>query len=79
MYVATIPCTYTSLYYVYFYSVYYLYDTFIIGRATLECLDVSANCFGDDGILMISEELIKQNDRLQVLGITNCGLSIKGV
>ena len=69
----TIPYTY-----IYIYSVYYLYCTYIIGRATLEHLDVGANCFGDDGISMISEVLM-QNNRLQVLGIGMCGLSIKGV
>ena len=49
----------------------------ITGRTTLRELDVRWNKIGDDGIMMISEELQHSNS-LTKLQFAECGLSVKG-
>ena len=52
-------------------------DAFILDRATLTKLDISHNCIGDDGILIVSEEL-QQNSTLTMLRMIDCGFTAKG-
>ena len=49
----------------------------ITGSTTLRVLNVGWNDIGDDGILMISEEL-QHNKSLTELSVHRCGLSVKG-
>ena len=48
-----------------------------VGSTTLKVLKVGYNNFGDDGILMISEELQGSNLLID-LSADKCGLSVKG-
>ena len=54
-----------------------LFTVIIIGYTTLRVLNVGWNKVGDDGMLMISEEL-QHNNSLTELSVQNCGLSVKG-
>ena len=49
----------------------------ITGRTTLRVLNIGWNEIGDDGILMISEEL-QHNNSLSKMVVQHCGLSVKG-
>ena len=49
----------------------------IIGSTTLKVLNIGYNNFGDNGILMISEDL-QINNLLIRLSADKCGLSVKG-
>ena len=44
---------------------------------TLQCLDMSINYIGDEGMAMISEAL-QHNKSLTTLRVGGCGLSVKG-
>ena len=44
---------------------------------TLQCLDMSWNGIGDEGMAVISEAL-QHNKSLTILRVTQCGLSVKG-
>ena len=44
---------------------------------TLQCLYMSGNDIGDEGMAMISEAL-QHNKSLTTLGVGECGLSVKG-
>lgn len=47
------------------------------GRTTLRVLNVLSSAMGNDGILMISEELQYKNSLIE-LKVNGCGLSAKG-
>ena len=49
----------------------------ITGNTTLRVLNVGENKIGDDGMLMISEQLL-HNNSLTKLNVARCGLSVKG-
>ena len=49
----------------------------ITGRTTLRVLNIGWNKIGDDGIMMISEELQHSNS-LTKLSFESCELSVKG-
>ena len=49
----------------------------ITGSATLRVLNVSGNDISDDGMAVISEAL-QHNKSLTILGVAECGLSVKG-
>ena len=44
---------------------------------TLQWLEMRANDIGDDGMTIISEAL-QHNKSLTTLGVSECGLSVKG-
>ena len=49
----------------------------IIGRASLQELDISNNPISDDGMSLVSREL-QYNNILTQLRVEMCGLSVKG-
>ena len=49
---------------------------FYTDRATLKILDVSNNQIGDSGMLVIAEAL-KDSSTITMLGLDQCGLSVK--
>ena len=49
----------------------------LVGNCTLQVLSVSDNDIGDDGILVIVEQL-QHNTTLTELYVSECGLSVKG-
>ena len=50
----------------------------LMGNCTLQVLNVTNNTIGDDGISVIVEQL-KHITTLTELGVTQCGLSVKGI
>ena len=50
----------------------------LVGNCTLQVLNVSLNNIGDDGILVIVEQL-QHITTLTKLDLDQCGLSVKGI